>query len=373
MIYSNDDMDLDQEKSFLTEANTSLLVKSDKKKFIVFKIEDVDPPQSENGQAIPLPENSNFSRVIDNILETLRKVNPKFISSQIVKAWRTHFSSPQCISILSDMFWYCLVKIDKRPNLKQYKKDLLERVSQNYLQVFVNVPMHEKEFFFENFFDCIAQGVFYSMFFSYPKSRSRLNSEQFKRKLFELVSKSITGLCVKNEGFSNWILDLGAGNVLQKETKPDTEQTIHLPQIKVKGQTRRTLQQMRYSPLVSRYLSSKRYEAINSVPTWSMRYTVRNLEKERDLDDRYAYYKKLAMDTEKNNKERDKTFQDISSRIEERIKENHREYREFVDNINMTDGQSKTKKNIKKAKLIILKSEMKGISKRSPVKKEEIR
>lgn len=365
MIYSNDDMDLEQDKSFLTEANTSLIVRSDKKKYIVFKIEDVDPPSSENGQAIPLPENSNFSRVIDNILETLRKVNPKFISPQIVKAWRTHFSSTQCVSILSDMFWYCLVKIDKRPNLKQYKKDLLERVSQNYIQLFVNVPMHEKEFFFENFFDCIAQGVFYSMFFSYPKSRSRLNSEEFKRKLFELVSKSITGLCVKNEGFSNWILDLGAGNVLQKEAKPDTEQKLHLPQIKVKGQTRRTLQQLRYSPLVSRYLSSKRYEAINSVPTWSMRYTVRNLEKEKDLDERYAYYKKLAIDAERNNKERDKKFQDISLRIEEQIKENHREYREFVNNINGPIDESKTKKESKKFKLIIYKKDMKGITKRT--------
>lgn len=334
MIYSNDDMDLAQEKSFLTEANTSMIVKSDQKKSIVFKIEDVDPPLSDNGQAIPLPENSNFSRVIDNILETLKKVNPKFVSPTVVKAWRSHFNSPQCISILSDMFWYCLVKIDKRQGLKEYKKELLERVSQNYIQVFVNVPMNEKEFFFENFFDCIAQGVFYSMFFSYPKSRARLNSEDFKRKLFELVSKIITGLCVKNEGFNNWILDLGAGNVLQKDVKGGIEKAVKLPPIKAKGQTRRTLQQLRYSPMVSRYLHSKRYEAINSVPTWNMRYTVRNLEKERDLDERYAYYKKLAIDTERKNKEREKEFQEISSKIEEKLKENHRDYRVFVHKIN---------------------------------------
>jgi hypothetical protein len=334
MLYSNDDMDLTNEKSFLTGLNTSQIVKSDTKKSIVFKIEDVDPPLSENGQSIPLPDNSNYSRVIDNIQETLKKVNPKFTNPSIVHIWRSHFTTPACTSILSDMFWFSLVKIDKRAGFKEYKKNLLERISHNYIQVFVNVPMDHKEIFFENFFDAIAQGVFYSMFFSYPKSRSRLNSEDFKQKLYELISKHITGLTVKNQGYNHWILDLGAGNVLDKPQSFSQNAGEKLPLIKLKGKTRRTMQPMRYSPFVSRYLHAKRYEAINSVPTWNMRYTMRNLEKEKQVEEKYTYYKKLAIDTERRAKDRDVQFQEVSSKIDEEIKEEHREYRKFVNKIN---------------------------------------
>lgn len=334
MLYSNDDMDLSNDRSFLTGLNTSQIVKSDTKKSIVFKIEDVDPPLSENGSSIPLPDNSNYSRVIDNIQETLKKVNPKFTNPSIVQIWRSHFTTPACTSILSDMFWYCLIKIDKRSGFKEYKKSLLERISHNYIQVFVNVPMDHKEIFFENFFDAIAQGVFYSMFFSYPKSRSRLNSEEFKQKLYELISKNITGLTVKNQGYHHWILDLGAGNVLDRNVQSVKGNGEKLPVIKIKGKTRRTMQPMRYSPFVSRYLHAKRYEAINSVPTWNMRYTVRNLEKEKEIEERYTYYKKLAIDTERRAKDRDLEFQEASSKIDEEIKEEHREYRKFVNKIN---------------------------------------
>lgn len=301
----------------------------------MFTIEDVEPPVGINNQPIPLPDNSNYPRVVDNILTTLKKHNPKFASSSVVSTWTRHFKSPECRAVLSDMFWYSLVKIDNRPNLKEYKKSLLERISYNYIQVFVNVPMQEKEIFFENFFDCIAQGVFYSMFFSYPKSRFRLNSEEFKSRLYEIVSKKVTGISVKNQGFNNWVLELGAGNVLKRHSVsqggPRTSERF--PSMKVKKQSRQTLQQLRYSPLVSRYLHSKRYEAINSVPTWNMRYTTRNIQKEKETEKKHAYYKKLAIDTEKQSKDRDKQFLETSFKIDEKIKEEHKKYRLFVNRI----------------------------------------
>lgn len=55
------------------------------------------------------------------------------------------------------------------------------------------------------------------MFFAFPKSRSRLNHEEFKSRLYELVSEKITGIAIRNYGFNNWVLDLGAGNVLDKK------------------------------------------------------------------------------------------------------------------------------------------------------------
>jgi Protein of unknown function len=331
MIFSNDDMDLQEKKSFITEHNSSFVVPSVEKKTIVFKIEDVEPPMSVNNQPIPLPENSNLPKVIDNILETLKTINPKFKSLAVSNVWSKYFETKECKGILSDMFWYCLITIDKRNNLKEYEKSLLDRISYNYIQLFVNVSRFDKEIFFENFYDCIAQGVFYSMFFSYPKSRSRLNSEEFKNKLFEIVSSKLTGINVSNQSYNNWILDLGAGNVLKKSTprSQETSVTHDSAQSRIKKQTKRTLQQMRYSPLVTKYLYAKRYEAINSIPGWNMRYTLRNIEKEQELDRKYTYYKKLAIDTERNAKQRYREYKKISSEIDEVIKEEHKEFRKF--------------------------------------------
>lgn len=337
MIFSNDDMDIEEKKAFITDHNTSYVVQPTEKKAIVFKIEDVDPPASVKGKPIPLPDNSNLSRVVDNIQETLRNINPKFTNPKVGETWRVYFETKECKAILSDMFWYCLVKIDKRPYMKQYKRDLLERISYNYVQVFVNVPKDHKEIFFENFYDCIAQGVFYSMFFSYPKSRSRLDNEEFKSKLFAIVSRRLSGITVSNQGYNNWVLDLGAGNVLQRSA-PRSQDTSLLPDLgntRVKRQTRRTLQNLRYSPFVTRYLNSKRYEAINSVPSWNMRYTLRNLDKEKETDRQYNYYKKLAIETERKAKERGREYQEFSTKIDEEIKEGHRKYRKGVKKLNL--------------------------------------
>ena len=308
-MYSNDDMDIDEKKSFITEHNSSFVVQPTEKKTIVFKIEDVELPASNSKNPIPLPDNANLPRVIDSILETLQIINRKYKkNSPASNTWKKYFEMKECQAILSDMFWYCLVKIDKRKHMKELKKTLLERISYNYIQVFVTVSRLDKDIFFENFYDCIAQGVFYSMFFSYPKSRSRLNSEEFKSKLFEIVSSKLTGITVSNQGYTKWTLDLGAGDALKKVAHRSMESSLNpeaLPSVSGKRQAGRTLQNLRYSPIVTRYLHSKRYEAINSVPSWNMRYTLRNAGKEKDLDKKYCFYRKLAVDTERRAKERD--------------------------------------------------------------------
>lgn len=334
MIYSNDDMDLSQPKSFITQHNTSF-VEQKAKKVIVFKIEDVEPPEC-NGDPVPLPENSNYDKVVDSIQNTLKKINVKFKGSKLIQAWRQHFKSKECKDLLSDMFWYCLIKLNKLQSQKSNKHSLLSRISSNYIQVFVNVPPEYKGIFFENFFDSIAQGVFCCMFFSYPKSRYRLNSEEFKSKLYEIVSKQMTGLELKSQGYKNWILELGDGNILKRQAKSLETSLVkeNLPNLKSNSQNRRKMQRMRYSPLVANYLKTKKYEAINAVPAWNMRYTVRNLDKERETEKKYSFFKKLAVDTERKARERGKELQEMASRIDEEIKGEHKEFRKFVNRIN---------------------------------------
>jgi hypothetical protein len=324
-----------ENKVFFTEARP-LSRNRVKKKLIVFKIEDVEPPSSHLNMSIPLPENSNYEKVVDSVQNTLKKTNVKFKGPAMVQAWRDHFKSTECKDLLSDLFWYCLVKVNKLTDKKSYKQELLSRISSNYIQVFVNVPGQYKEIFFENFFDSVAQAVFCCMFFSYPKSRFRLNSEEFKSRIYEIVSKQITGLKVKNQGYRQWILELGDGNVLKRQARSQENSFVkeNLPIAKTSSQNRRTLQNMRYSPLVANYLKDKKYEAINSVPGWNMRYSVRNMDKERETEKKYSFYRKLAFDTEKKARERSKEFQQIDLKIDEDIKAGNREFRKFVNRIN---------------------------------------
>ena len=337
-MYSNDDMDIDNSRSFITEHNSSFIVQPTEKKTIIFKIEDVEPPDSINNNPIPLPDNANLPRVIDNILGTLQKTNPIFKNNASASTiWKKYFEMEECQAILSDMFWFCLIKVDKRKHMKKLKKSLQERISSNYVQVFITVTRADKDIFFQSFYDCIAQGVFYSMFFSYPKSRSRLNSEKFKRKLFEIVSSNLTGIKVSEQGYKKWILDLGAGDVLKRTIPRSQNSSVILvahPIASLKKQTRRTLQNLRYSPVVARHLQSKRYEAINSVPAWSMRYTRRNMDKEKELDKKCSYYRKLAVDTERQAKERNKELNVITNRIRREIVEEREKCKAEVSLLN---------------------------------------
>lgn len=65
------------------------------------------------------------------------------------------------------------------------------------------------------YFDIIAQAVFYSFFYAFPKSRSEFAND-LKSDLINEFSHLFTGIQITNsyEYWSKWNLDLGAGNIL---------------------------------------------------------------------------------------------------------------------------------------------------------------
>ena len=65
-----------------------------------------------------------------------------------------------------------------------------------------------------------------------------------------------------------------------------------------------------------------------------MRYTLRNIEKEEDIEKKFKYYKKLAYDTERKALERKKDFQEYSTRIDKEINEEHRKNRRSIKRLN---------------------------------------
>jgi len=86
-------------------------------------------------------------------------------------------------------------------------------VSYTLLEDVKGVKEKHKERFFRTFYDTMAQSVFYSLFYAYPKSRSQLNDET-KRNLLNIFSHMFTGVEIKSAKFEHWDLDLGTGNIL---------------------------------------------------------------------------------------------------------------------------------------------------------------
>ncbi len=71
------------------------------------------------------------------------------------------------------------------------------------------------------FFDIVSQGVFYSMFYAFPKSRNKFDTN-FKEFVFSEISFIFKGFKISSASvlinnwkfIDDWYLDLGSGNLL---------------------------------------------------------------------------------------------------------------------------------------------------------------
>jgi len=93
-------------------------------------------------------------------------------------------------------------------------------MSKNYVNLFLTITDSSKTSFFKNYFNILSQGVFYSFFYAFPKSRDYFGNDVKKKFLLEF-SELFTGVTISNPGdyFTKWYLDLGAGNILKDDNE----------------------------------------------------------------------------------------------------------------------------------------------------------
>jgi hypothetical protein len=92
----------------------------------------------------------------------------------------------------------------------------------DYIASVAHVRESDKDLFFQIYFDIVAQGVFYSFFYAFPKSRNHFN-DNYKKYIFGQFTMFFTGLKISHKSqfkkdwkfIEDWCLDLGAGNVLK--------------------------------------------------------------------------------------------------------------------------------------------------------------
>ena len=193
-----------------------------------------------------------------------------------------------------------------------------------------------KDSFFKYFYNAIAQSIFLSLFFAYPKSRSKLNNE-IKRQLLDTFSELFTGTQIKSASFEHWNIEIGSSNVLtgnQKDKKKNDRQ-LTLADVKTSknvSRTKRDMVHMKYSPLVERYLKAHKYETMNNVREWKMLLTQRTgIQKE--IDEKFAKYKAIAEQVVEEKNLIAKEYKDFSDEINKKKAKNEADAKRHIDSL----------------------------------------
>lgn len=180
--------------------------------------------------------NIHTGRVRNNIMNTLHFLNTKtkdVDKEQRFLDWRKRLELSENENIITDGFWLILLRKninqykDKARKIKEIEGILLDRIAVNYVGLMERAFGIDKALFFQIYFDIISQGVFYSFFYAFPKSREVFN-DSFKRFIFDTFTQLFTGINISPkskfikgsdyEFISHWCLDLGAGDVLKSSS-----------------------------------------------------------------------------------------------------------------------------------------------------------
>eukprot|EP00826_Nyctotherus_ovalis_P059220 TRINITY_DN8216_c0_g1_i6.p1 TRINITY_DN8216_c0_g1~~TRINITY_DN8216_c0_g1_i6.p1 ORF type:complete len:286 (-),score=89.20 TRINITY_DN8216_c0_g1_i6:161-1018(-) len=176
-------------------------------------------------------------------------------------------------ALISDSFWYiiCIFFKDGSPKYAAKREQLLDRIAANFVSFFIDYKSSKEQFIFTYFFDIMAQAVFFSLFFAYPKSRVKFDINLIF-KLLQEFSELYNGPKIRHfslELFKHWSLDLGTGNIIEN-LRQNKSSVIQEPEVRQHARST-TMQTMRYSQLVERYLKTHKYECFNVIKPWKCR------------------------------------------------------------------------------------------------------
>jgi hypothetical protein len=257
----------------------------------VYRVEDAALPaevSDEYSMFAPLPSSIPMDLVMTNIVQNL---DFKAWSEQARNMWFKDFKSAPSRAVINDTFWFCICRYFKKDRHKDVEEQLFDRISANFVGLFSSVNPTRKDFFFRCYADAVAQAVLYAMFLAYPKSRVHF-TEDFRKQLIIQISYWTTGVYPEFVDASHWKLNLGGGDVLQSTTSKGAPGSKDLggrgtasgskafstdaligKRGSIKHRAPRPSMDFRYSPLVDRFLRSRRYSSVNLVPATRMHVT----------------------------------------------------------------------------------------------------
>ena len=122
-------------------------------------------------------------------------------------------------ALISDSFWYviCVFFKEQSPKYNAKKEQLLDRISANFVSFFIEYKSSKQQFIFTYLYDLLAQAVFFSLFFAYPKSRAKFDIKLIF-KLLKMFSELFNGPKITTASLpllKHWTLNLGTGNIIE--------------------------------------------------------------------------------------------------------------------------------------------------------------
>ncbi|KAF4661434.1 hypothetical protein FOL46_005737, partial [Perkinsus olseni] len=108
---------------------------------------------------------------------------------------------------------FCICHYFKPKKFRGTAVKLFDRISRNYVELLDDIHPNRRDFFFERFYDAVAQSVLYGMFLAFPKSRMSFLDE-FRKSIVSLFAFWTTGVVSEYPDTSHWKLNLGGGDVL---------------------------------------------------------------------------------------------------------------------------------------------------------------
>lgn len=279
---------------------------------VIFKIEDATPSLNLPGDYEPIPHIVNMKRVYSHLTQTYRN------NKERLEVWSKYYFSIENLAVISDFFWLAVCRIVHKGRYLEQEEILLNRISHNYMVLFSNVAPKDKSLFFKNYYDTLAQSVFYCLFFAFPKSRSRILSEEFKNSFYNIVSQEVTGIPLAEPPYKKWVLDLGSGNILSDTLRPvSTEMSS--------GKENKSIiaVNLRYTPLMERYMKSRNYEGYNKVPPRRLKLSQKDRQNDARSARRMNSFVKFAKESVSRTMERFNDYEDYSSKLRQKLHKNH--------------------------------------------------
>lgn len=229
----------------------------------VVKIEDAVVRFQQN-KYTPLPDMVD----IDTVMEIVLKSMP-FASGKSRLVWRNNFKSDACQKIVLDSFWWFMAHLFK--NDQQDAQDqLFNRLADNFVRLFYQVPSEHKDQFLGRFYDSLAQIIFQSFYIAYPKSRMSFDDD-FKLNLIDTCAEWTTGLVPSRPTWLHWAHeqdmkgtkrrhDLGSLGSRSAKSAVSREGAGGVnSKLSKWNRAVRTNQSLTYSPLVSQFMANEQH------------------------------------------------------------------------------------------------------------------
>lgn len=289
----------------------------------------------------------NLDRVRSNILNCFlksahrREHDRSSDGSEIAKRFKEVLALESTSRVFSCSILLTIIEINftergvEHPKLSSIKKALLKTLSKNRMETEAQADKRISYIIKKVFFDVVAQAVFYSFYYAFPKCRKDFDI-RFRIKIFQIVSRIFTGVSISHHArflkgwnfVEDWHLDMGRGNVLSLEDLNIKKSRLVSKMVKT------TKSLIQFSPLIESYFEGKQLKYKNMVKPIPFRYTPFNEDftgfdmisnsLAKEFDDLKASVAKKANSTVSSAQKLDKEVAKIKNQALEQIRNLHK-------------------------------------------------